>query len=219
MSVPVFVTVTLAPGTAAPDGSVTAPKMAAVVACPARGIPIAPAKKITSSVQLPAMRIFDLAGIPHPPFLPFPCTIRHRRVSKLFRPFFKVRKKTSPPRTWGLKPSPLSRNCADKSFVFEGAVSCVFWRWPAGQLWILLGKGGVAAPSKRCCEATKSGADGVVRSTEIVLEFERTTPFLMFRPTGLTLRAFQRNGDISGWRVHPSFAKEGSLLRPSVQQK
>src|SRR6266571_6590029 len=85
--------------------------------------------------------------------------------------------------------SPLSRNCADKSFVFEGAVSCVFWRWPAGQLWILLGKGGVAAPSKRCCEATKSGADGVVRSREIVLEFERTTPFLMFRPTGLTLRA------------------------------
>src|SRR5438034_7727478 len=44
--------------------------------------------------------------------------------------------------------TPLSRNCADKSFVFEGAVSCVFWRWPAGQLWILLGKGGVAAPSK-----------------------------------------------------------------------
>src|SRR6266568_63124 len=44
--------------------------------------------------------------------------------------------------------SPLSRNCADKSFVFEGAVSCVFWRWPAGQLWILLGKGGEAAPSK-----------------------------------------------------------------------
>ena len=110
-------------------------------------------------------------------------------------------------RVFGAK-IPLSRNCADKSFVFEGAVSCVFWRWPAGQLWILLGKGGVAAPSKRCCEATKSGADGVVRSTEIVLEFERTTPFLMFRPTGLTLRAFQRNGDISGWRVHPSFAKE-----------
>src|SRR3989442_15688721 len=63
--------------------------------------------------------------------------------------------------------SPLSRNCADKSFVFEGAVSCVFWRWPAGQLWILLGKGGVAAPSKRCCEATESGADGVVGSKKM----------------------------------------------------
>src|SRR5437867_4103192 len=71
MSVPVFVTVTLAPGTAAPDGSVTAPKMAAVVACPARGIFVAPAKKITNSVQLPAMRIFDLAGIPPPSFCRF----------------------------------------------------------------------------------------------------------------------------------------------------
>src|SRR2546427_9606078 len=60
-------------------------------------------------------------------------------------------------RTWGLKPSPL------------------------------LGKGGVAAPSKRCCEATKSGADGVVRSREIVLEFERTTPSAPFNGTGIFL--------------------------------
>src|SRR3989475_992711 len=60
-------------------------------------------------------------------------------------------------RTWGLKPSPL------------------------------LGKGGVAAPSKRCCEATLAGADGVVRSREIVLEFERTTPSAPFKGTGIFL--------------------------------
>src|SRR6266566_262161 len=206
MSVPVFVTVTLAPGTAAPDGSVTAPKMAAVVACPARGIPVAPAKKITSSVQLPAMRIFDLAGIPHPPFLPFPCTIRHRRVSKLFRPFFKVRKKTSPPRTWGLKPSPLSRNCADKSFVFEGAVSCVFWRWPAGQLWILLGKGRDAAPSSKWSRSF-GGAAGVVRSTSDNRWLEPTTPSV---PAKEASRHFL-NG-----RSHPSMSKEGTSAFSSV---
>src|SRR6266571_9557256 len=59
---------------------------------------------------------------------------------------------------------PLSRNCADKSFVFEGAVSCVFWRWPAGQLWILLGKGGVAARPRKFREATLARADGHERS-------------------------------------------------------
>src|SRR6266566_5155377 len=83
--------------------------------------------------------------------------------------------------------SPLSRNCADKSFVFEGAVSCVFWRWPAGQLWILLGKGGVAAPLKKMSRSHHTGADGVVRSREIVLEFERTTPSAPFKGTGIFL--------------------------------
>ena len=83
--------------------------------------------------------------------------------------------------------SPPSRNCADKSFVFEGAVSCVFWRWPAGQLWILLGKGGVAAPLKKMSRSHHTGADGVVRSREIVLEFERTTPSAPFKGTGIFL--------------------------------
>src|SRR5438093_5296073 len=64
----------------------------------------------------------------------------------------------------GVKRIPLSRNCADKSFVFEGAVSCVFWRWPAGQLWILLGKGGVAARPRKFREATLARADGVVQT-------------------------------------------------------
>src|SRR6266571_6812956 len=83
--------------------------------------------------------------------------------------------------------SPLSRNCADKSFVFEGAVSCVFWRWPAGQLWILLGKGGVAAPFKKMSRSPLMGADGVVRSKEIVLKFGRTTPSAPFKGTGTFL--------------------------------
>ncbi len=51
----------------------------------------------------------------------------------------------------------------------------------------LLGKGGVAAPSKRCCEATESGADGVVGSKKIVLESERTTPSAPFIGTGIFL--------------------------------
>ena len=37
----------------------------------------------------------------------------------------------------------------------------------------LLGKGGVAAPSKRCCEATESGADGVVGSKKIAQAFSK----------------------------------------------
>src|SRR6266571_8119188 len=80
--------------------------------------------------------------------------------------------------------SPLSRNCADKSFVFEGAVSCVFWRWPAGQLWILLGKGGVAAPIKKKRRSSLAGADGVVRSSHQLLEVERTTPSAPVKGTG-----------------------------------
>src|SRR5439155_14703861 len=34
--------------------------------------------------------------------------------------------------------------------------------------------------------------------------------------TNHSVRAFQRNGDISGWRGHPSFAKEGSLDHPDA---
>src|SRR2546428_3162786 len=99
--------------------------------------------------------------------------------------------------------SPLSRNWADKSFVFEGAVSCVFWRWPAGQLWILLGKGGVDAPSRNIPVPLK-GADGVVRSNSTTISFERTTPSA---PVTVASRNFL-NG-----RSHPSFPKEGNSLQ------
>src|SRR6266705_4594994 len=44
-------------------------------------------------------------------------------------------------------------------------------------------------PLRKSGEASLAGADGVVRSSHQLLEVERTTPFLMFRPTGLTLRA------------------------------
>jgi len=40
---------------------------------------------------------------------------------------------------------PLSRNSACKSFVFGRRCSLLLWRWPAGQLWILLRGGGVDA--------------------------------------------------------------------------
>ena len=54
-----------------------------------------------------------------------------------------------------------------------------------------LGKGGVAAPSTECREATETGADGVVRSTypRPVSDVDRTTP-------------------------NPSFAKEGKKPFP-----
>src|SRR6266568_8352792 len=102
--------------------------------------------------------------------------------------------------------SPLSRNCADKSFVFEGAVSCVFWRWPAGQLWILLGKGGVAAPSSKRSRSF-GGAAGVVRSTSDNRWLEPTTPSA---PAKEASRHF-----LSG-RSHPSLSKEGTSAFPSV---
>ena len=44
-------------------------------------------------------------------------------------------------------------------------------------------------PLRKCCAASLAGADGVVGSSHRLSEVERTTPFLMFRPTGLTLRA------------------------------
>src|SRR6266704_6689164 len=102
--------------------------------------------------------------------------------------------------------SPLSRNCADKSFVFEGAVSCVFWRWPAGQLWILLGKGGVAAPSSKRSRSF-GGAAGVVRSTSDNRWLEPTTPSA---PAKEASRHF-----LSG-RSHPSLSKEGTSAFPSA---
>ena len=52
-----------------------------------------------------------------------------------------------------------------------------------------LDKEGWLRPLKKCREASLAGADGVVGSSHRLSEVERTTPFLMFRPTGLTLRA------------------------------
>src|SRR6266568_1969672 len=91
--------------------------------------------------------------------------------------------------------SPLSRNCADKSFVFEGAVSCVFWRWPAGQLWILLGKAGVAAPSSKWHRSFGGAARNVSPAGRNI-------------KTGV-VRFF--NG-----RSHPSLSKEGTSAFSSV---
>src|SRR3989454_3898792 len=52
-----------------------------------------------------------------------------------------------------------------------------------------LDKEGWLRPLRKCREASFAGADGVVGSSHRLSEVERTTPFLMFRPTGLTLRA------------------------------
>ena len=52
-----------------------------------------------------------------------------------------------------------------------------------------LDKEGWLRPLRKCREASVAGADGVVGSSHRISEVERTTPFLMFRPTGLTLRA------------------------------
>src|SRR5213594_1991978 len=52
-----------------------------------------------------------------------------------------------------------------------------------------LDKEGWLRPLRKCREASLAGADGVVGSSHRLSEVERTTPFLMFRPTGLTLRA------------------------------
>src|SRR5947209_5233815 len=48
-----------------------------------------------------------------------------------------------------------------------------------------LAKEGWLRPLKKCREATLAGADGVVCSKEIVLEFERTTPSAPFKGTGI----------------------------------
>src|SRR2546427_10176264 len=67
-----------------------------------------------------------------------------------------------------------------------------------------LDKEGWLRPLRKCREASLAGADGhersecepdrakqgrVAGSSHRLSEVERTTPFLMFRPTGLTLRA------------------------------
>src|SRR6266702_5922865 len=52
-----------------------------------------------------------------------------------------------------------------------------------------LDKEGWLRPLRKCREASLAGADGVVGSSHRLSEVEPTTPFLMFRPTGLTLRA------------------------------
>src|SRR5437016_12206346 len=50
-------------------------------------------------------------------------------------------------------------------------------------------KEGWLRPLSKCCEATSTGADGVVRSRAIVLEFERTTRSAPFRERGYLLMA------------------------------
>src|SRR3989441_10213048 len=52
-----------------------------------------------------------------------------------------------------------------------------------------LDKEGWLRPLRKCREASLAGADGVVGSGHRLSEVERTTPVLMFRPTGFTLRA------------------------------
>src|SRR5216117_1219762 len=52
-----------------------------------------------------------------------------------------------------------------------------------------LDKEGWLRPLRKCREVSLAGVDGVVGSSHRLSEVERTTPFLMFRPTGLTLRA------------------------------
>src|SRR6266566_4561554 len=74
-----------------------------------------------------------------------------------------------------------------------------------------LAKEGWLRPLRKSREASLAGADGVVRSSHRLSEVERTIPFLMFRPIGLTLRAalFKGTGPFTSWRGHPSFAKGG----------
>ena len=81
-----------------------------------------------------------------------------------------------------------------------------------------LDKEGWLRPLRKWREASVAGADGVVGSSHRLSEVERTTPFLMFRPTGLTLRAAppkERDHLLDGAAV-PSFAKEGTSPFPPV---
>src|SRR5436190_21530526 len=65
-----------------------------------------------------------------------------------------------------------------------------------------LAKEGWLRPLRKRREASLAGADGVVGSNHRLSEVERTTPAA---PTKEPSAHFCR------WRVHPSFAKEGSL--------
>src|SRR5437870_12385415 len=81
-----------------------------------------------------------------------------------------------------------------------------------------LDKEGWLRPLRKWREASVAGADGVVGSSHRLSEVERTTPFLMFRPTGLTLRAAppkERDHLLDGAAV-PSFAKEWTSPFPPV---
>src|SRR2546427_1287038 len=96
-----------------------------------------------------------------------------------------------------------------------------------------LDKEGWLRPLRKCRDASLAGADGhersecepdrakqgrVAGSSHRLSEVERTTPFLMFRPTGLTLRAAppkERDHLLDGAAV-PSFAKEGTSPFPPV---
>src|SRR5437762_9583019 len=78
---------------------------------------------------------------------------------------------------------------------------------PTGRRIPLLGKGGVAAPSIKCCEATLAGADGVVRSTIRLSAAERTTPAAP--NVKVASHLLIRGGA-------PSFTKEGNTRRPRL---
>src|SRR5947199_9203298 len=88
-----------------------------------------------------------------------------------------------------------------------------------------LDKEGWLRPLRKCREASLAGADGVVGSSHRLSEVERTTPFLMFRPTGLTLRAappkerdhprLQRNGTIYWMARPPLLVQGGDFAFPS----
>jgi len=69
------------------------------------------------------------------------------------------------------------RFCTRRQGLDQMKSSLLLWSWPAGQLWVLLGKGGVAATSIMA-RSDLCGADGVVCSTseQICAEVERTTP-------------------------------------------
>ena len=113
---------------------------------------------------------------------------------------------------------PLSRNCADKSFVFEGAVSCVFWRWPAGQLWILLGKGGVAAPSSKWSRSFGGAARSVSPVGRNIKNgwFVQLPTIRWLEPTTPSAPAKEASRHFLNGRSHPSLSKEGTSAFPSV---
>src|SRR6266566_8186051 len=74
-----------------------------------------------------------------------------------------------------------------------------------------LAKEGWLRPLRKSGEASLAGADGVVRSTHRLSEVDRTTPFLMFRPTGLTLRAalFKGTGHLLDGAATPPLPRRG----------
>src|SRR2546427_2084323 len=79
-----------------------------------------------------------------------------------------------------------------------------------------LDKEGWLRPLRKCREASLAGTDGVVGSSRRLSEVERTTPFLMFRPTGLTLAPhLQRNGTIYLMARPPLLGQGGDFAFPA----